>query len=113
MSQENRDNNKPPRYSGRPPGEDPNQAPRKGPRFSIYWIYLIIFAVLLGFQFFGSLSPNTAKTNSLEFREMILSGDVKKYDNIDNRKTIKIYLTKQGIEKHRKKLKEGISGKIS
>jgi cell division protease FtsH len=40
-------------------GEDPNQAPKeKVPRFSIYWIYAIIFAVLIGFQFANPFSPN-------------------------------------------------------
>ncbi|HEX5652425.1 MAG TPA: ATP-dependent zinc metalloprotease FtsH [Chitinophagaceae bacterium] len=101
-----------PRFGSRPPGEDPN-SPKKGPRFSIYWIYAIIFAVLIGFQLFGTFSANVAKTNNLQFREMVKAGDVKKYDIVDNRKTVKVYLTKAAIEKHRTTLKEGIGGKIS
>ena len=49
QEQFNRDSRNNPRFN-RQPGEDPNQPPRKGPRFSIYWIYAIIFAVLIGFQ---------------------------------------------------------------
>ena len=116
MSQEpNRNENRQPRFGNRPGGggDDPNNPPKKGPKFSIYWIYAIIFAVLIGFQLFGPFSPNMAKTNSLAFKKMILEGDVKKYDLIDNKKVIKIYLTPAGIEKYKKELKEGVSGKIS
>jgi len=31
------------------------------PRFSIYWIYAIIFAVLMSVQFANPFSPNMAK----------------------------------------------------
>ena len=62
MSQEpfynKKDKNSSPRFGNRQNGnggEDPNQSPRRGPKFSIYWIYAIIFAVLIGFQLFGLL----------------------------------------------------------
>ncbi len=35
-----------PRFNRQQPGDDPEQPPRKGPKFSIYWVYAIIFAVL-------------------------------------------------------------------
>jgi AFG3 family protein len=115
MSQEqpNRDNKNPRFGSGRPPIDDPNQPPKKGPRFSIYWIYAIIFAVLIGFQLFSPFTSSIAKTNHLKFREMIAAGDVKKYEIVDNRKTVKIYLTPEAIKKHRAELKENITGKVS
>ncbi|MEO5946570.1 MAG: ATP-dependent zinc metalloprotease FtsH, partial [Chitinophagaceae bacterium] len=117
MSQEsnNRNEKRLPKFGNKPPGSgnDPNKEPKKGPRFSIYWIYAIIFAVLIGFQFFNPLSPNTAKTNNLAFKKLVVDGDVKKYEIIDNKKTVKIYLTAEGIKKHEAELKEGISGKLS
>lgn len=115
MSQEphKRDDNKIPRFGNRPPGDDPNQPPKKGPRFSIYWIYATIFAVLIGFQLFGPFSPNTAKISSLDFKNMVINGDVDKYIIIDNRKTVKVYLKKESIPKYEEKLKKGITGKIS
>ena len=107
MSQEqpNRDN-KNPRFGSRPPGDDPNQAPRKGPRFSIYWIYAIIFAVLIGYQLFSSLAPNMAESNEVEFKQMLAKGDVKKYINVDNRKTVKVFLNDTSIKKYEAILKE-------
>jgi AFG3 family protein len=108
MSQEqtNRDNNKNPRYGSRPPGEDPNQAPKKGPRFSIYWVYAIIFAVLIGMQLFGTFASSMADSNEVEFKEMLAKGDVAKYTRVDNRKTVKIFLKPDSIKKYESILKE-------
>ncbi|MEO7983138.1 MAG: ATP-dependent zinc metalloprotease FtsH [Bacteroidota bacterium] len=109
-----RKENRQPRFGNRPGGgDDPNNPPKKGPRFSIYWIYAIIFAVLIGFQLFGPFAPNAAKTNNLAFKNMVLAGEISKYEIIDNKKTVKIYLTKEGVEKHKADLKEGINGKLS
>lgn len=103
----NKNENRPPRFPNRPPGGgDPNQDPKKGPRFSIYWIYAIIFAVLIGFQLFSSLSGNMAKTTELDFKNMIAAGDIEKYTIIDNRKVVKIFLTAQGKKKNEAKLKD-------
>ncbi len=118
MSQDpNTNPNRPPRFGNRPPGppEDPNQAPRRGPRFSIYWIYAIIFAVLIGFQLFGPFSPNMAKISPTYFENMLAanSSDIAKYVIVENRKTVKVYLTKDGITRYDDKLKKNISGKIS
>jgi AFG3 family protein len=54
------------------PREDGN-APRKGPKFNIYWIWAIIFAVLVGFQFFGSFAPDARPIESeQEFKNNML-----------------------------------------
>lgn len=113
MSQDS--GNRPQRFDRRPPGpggDDPNQAPRKGPRFSIYWIYAIIFAVLIGFQLFSPFSRNMAKVNELDFKSMIAAGEVVKYTIIDNRKKVKIYLTKAGLTKYADKIKKSVNGKV-
>ena len=48
-------------------GGDEN-APRKGPKFSIYWVYAIIFAIIIGFQFFPPFNATVPKTTPLEFK---------------------------------------------
>jgi cell division protease FtsH len=111
MAQDNREDNRPPRFGNRP-GEDP-QAPKKGPRFSIYWIYAIIFAVLIGFQLFNPLAPNMAKISSLKFRTMLVNGEVAKYTIIDNRKTVKVTLTPEAKKKYQDELKSNVTGKVS
>jgi len=112
MSQEpNSQDNRPPRFGNRP-GEEPGQTPKKGPRFSIYWIYAIIFAVLIGFQLFNPLSPNMAKISSLEFRTMLANGEVAKYTIVDNRKTVKVTLTPEAKKKYEDKIKSKVTGKV-
>lgn len=101
-------NNRPPA-----PGEDPNQVPRKGPKFSIYWIYAIIFAVLIGFQLFGPFSSNTAQVDQDYFQQVLKSGDVEKYVVISNRNLVKIYLKKASLPKYADKLEKGINGKAN
>lgn len=106
MSDPNKNENRPPRVPNRPPGGDPNQEPRKGPRFSMYWIYAVIFAVLIGFQVYSSMSGNTADSNIQEFKGMVLKGEVEKYDLIENRKIIRVYLNAQAREAYKVRLKD-------
>lgn len=108
----NKEDRRPPRLPNRSGagGDDP-QGPKKGPRFSIYWIYAIIFAVLIGFQLFGPFAPNMAKITELDFKNMLANGDVKSYVIVDNRKTVKVTLTPEGKAKYAKKLKD-VSGKV-
>jgi cell division protease FtsH len=109
----NKNENRPPRFPNRPSGggEDPNQLPKKGPRFSVYWIYAIIFAVLIGIQLFSVFNGNTAKTTEFDFRNMIASGDVQKYTIVDNKKVVKVFLTAQGLKKNETALKK--EGRVS
>ncbi|HWJ27936.1 MAG TPA: hypothetical protein VNS32_15430, partial [Flavisolibacter sp.] len=74
MSQEpyKNDNNKTklPKFSNRP-NDGENGGPRKGPRFSIYWVYAIIFAVLIGFQLFGPFAPSNVPIDQNQFEQML------------------------------------------
>src|SRR4029079_4583092 len=110
------DKNNLPRFGGnRPKDEDPNQPPRKGPRFSIYWIYAIIFAVLIGFQLLNPFSPNTAQIDQDFFMQALKSGDVDKYVVVTNRNTVKVFLKPEALKlpKYTDVLKKNIAGKIN
>ncbi|MDP4264965.1 MAG: ATP-dependent zinc metalloprotease FtsH [Bacteroidota bacterium] len=114
MSQEpynKNDKNNLPRYGNRPKEDDPNQPPKKGPRFSIYWIYAIIFAVLIGFQLYSPFAPNMKEINQDTFQEILQKGDISKYTIINNRNKVKITLKESSLPSY--DLKTGISGKIS
>src|ERR1051325_1739249 len=100
-----------PRFNNRPTGDD--NTPRKGPRFSIYWVYAIIFAVLIGFQLYNPFGGSTAKTTPNEFKQMILRGDVEKYTIISNRNIVKVYLNPSSIDNYRARLKTALNGKVS
>ena len=100
MSQETnkRNERRPQRFDSRPPGgDDPNQAPKKGPRFSIYWIYAIIFAVLIGFQLFSPLSPNSTEIDQDTFEAILKKGDIKEYKVISNRNLVRVTIKNDSI----------------
>src|SRR5215510_14781477 len=110
MSQEpynKNDKNNLPRFSGRPKEDDPNQPPKKGPRFSIYWIYAIIFAVLIGFQLFGSFSTNLKEIDQDYFFEILKKGDVDKYVIVNNRNKVRVTLKQSSLPAYEKDLKPG------
>jgi cell division protease FtsH len=81
----------------RPSGDSDNNSPRKTPRFSFYWVYAIIFAVLIGFQLFGSFNPNAAQITQNDFEAMIRRGEVKEYTIISNRNLVKVTLYKDQL----------------
>jgi AFG3 family protein len=90
----------------RPRGDDDN-GQRKGPKFSIYWIWGIIAAVLIGFNLFGSFSPDAQQVNELDFRrDMLAKGDVEKIDLISNKQTVRIYIKKDSLRKYEGKIKQ-------
>ncbi|MGI8633988.1 MAG: hypothetical protein ACR2KZ_01160 [Segetibacter sp.] len=80
-----------------PTGDDKNG--RKGPKFSIYWIYAIIAVVLIGANLF-SMSPDAVRTNELEFRQQMLAkGDVEKLDLIKNKEQVRVYMKSESLGK--------------
>lgn len=86
--------------------EGENNAPKKGPRFSFYWVYAIIFAILIGFQLFGgSFSPSATTITQKDFEAMILRGEVEEYTIISNRNQIKLNLSKTLSDSTRKLFK--------
>jgi cell division protease FtsH len=95
----------------RPRGEEEgNGGPRKGPKFSIYWVWGIIAAVLLGFQFLG-FSPDAHHLDSeLDFRNnMLEKGDVSKLVLVTNKNLVRVYIKKDSLDKayYRDKLGKG------
>jgi AFG3 family protein len=94
--------NRIPRIPGARPGQ-PNgdNTPKKGPRFSIYWVYALIFAVIIGFQFFGPSFGNNGKISLDKFKTMVASGDVEKYVWVDNRDMVRVYLKKASVPKYK------------
>jgi len=92
------DKNNFPRF--RPRGDDDGNGQRKGPKFSIYWIWGIIAAVLIGFNLFGTFTPDAHQIEELDFRQHMLSqGDVDKVDLISNKNVVRVYIKKDSLQK--------------
>src|SRR6202012_3748393 len=91
------DKNNFPRF--RPRGDDDNGS-RKGPKFRIYWIWGIIAAVLIGFNLFGTFTPDAHPVDEFEFRKNMLSqGDVEKMDLISNKNIVRVYIKHDSLNK--------------
>lgn len=91
-----------------------NNNPR-GPRFSIYWIYAIIAAVLIGANIF-QFSSDTYEANEQEFKDkMLVKGDVEKMDFVENKHTVRIYIKADSLVKplYQKNFQKPISPKSS
>ena len=93
---QNSNQNKPPFLSNN--GGD-EKGGKKGPRFSLYWIYAAIVVILLGFQYFNSGS-DALKTDSKTFlEEMYKPGDVEKVFQVRNKLLVQIYIKPAALEK--------------
>lgn len=92
------------------PKDDSNN-PKKGPKFNIYWVWAIIFAVLVGFQFFGSFTPDAKPLESeQEFRNnMLETGDVQKLVIVTNKNLVRVYIKPESLKKpyYQEKLSKG------
>lgn len=105
-----------PRFNNRPnngSGDDNN--PRRGPKFSIYWVYAIIFALLIGISMFGPFTGNVVETSPNKFKQMILDGDVQKYTIVSNRNMVRVFLKKSSLPKYKSQLESssGLGGGVS
>ena len=74
---------------------------RKGPKFNIYWVYVIILAALLGSTFLGGgLKPELAKLSEQEVKQnMLLKGDIDKIEVVKVKDIVRIYIKKDSITK--------------
>jgi cell division protease FtsH len=78
---------------------DDNNTPKKGPRFSIYWVWGAIAAVLIGFNLYGSFTPDAKEINQLTFTNMLTNGDVESYTVVTNKNLVKVNVKKESLQK--------------
>jgi cell division protease FtsH len=95
MAQEDKNN----RFNLLDSGGD-GKSPKKGPKFSIYWIYGIIAIVLIGYQFLKLDTPDVLTTTEQEFKQqMLLPRDVEHLDFITNKQLVRITINKDSLRK--------------
>ena len=67
--------------------------PKKIVKFNIYWVYGLIVAVLIGFQFFRGFTPDALPTSQVAFEDsMLMKGFVEKYVIIRNKELVRVTL---------------------
>ena len=80
-----------------------NMPPRKGgrrPSFNIYWVWIIIGMIIIGWSFMGS-GAVPQKTNWDTVKGMLEKGDIEKID-IVNKEVAEVYLKPDRIEEYAK-----------
>ncbi|SHG99878.1 ATP-dependent zinc metalloprotease FtsH [Flagellimonas flava] len=79
--------------------ENNTNTPKK-PRFSSWWIYGVVIALIVGFQFFGGNSfSSTEKTTTSELQEYLRNGDIAEILIITNTRQAKVFLTEEALLK--------------
>ncbi|SFP56800.1 ATP-dependent zinc metalloprotease FtsH [Parafilimonas terrae] len=77
-----------------------DKSPRRGPRFSIYWIYAIVAITLIAVNVFKFNSPDILTTTEQDFKEkMLKDGDVLKIDKVRNKELVRVYIKSESLSK--------------
>ncbi len=61
---------------------------KKRPKFNIYWIYGLIFALIIGYNFYGRSSTGGVETDIESFKELLKQGDVNEIKEFPSVKTV-------------------------
>jgi AFG3 family protein len=75
----------------------PDEDPKKRPRFSVYWIYGLLFAAIIGYNMFRTVNNSGVETNIEAFKELAKQGDVTKLKVIRNKKIVRVSVSKDSI----------------
>ena len=95
-----KDNNqgKIPGFNKRPEGDD--KSPRRGPKFSIYWVYGIVALLLVGYQLYNGATPTATVISDLQFRnEMLVKNDIQKLELVRNKDVVRVFINKDSLDK--------------
>lgn len=91
-----------------------NNTPRKGPRFSIYWVWGGIAAILIGFNLLGTFAADSSRISQNDFMyNMLAQGDVEKIALVGGSKNIvRVYIKPDSLRKeyYSKKLNKKVTG---
>jgi AFG3 family protein len=74
-------------------------APRRGPRFNIYWVWGIIALILVSINIFNPFSPDAKRISYKDFQEMLVKEDVDKIVIINNKNLVRVILKPAALQK--------------
>jgi len=84
--------------SGNTPSTGDDNQPKNKNRFNIYWIYGIVFAVIICYNFLRTATGTGIETNQVKFTELVKQGDVEKITTIRNKKIVRIFIKKESFQ---------------
>ena len=74
----------------------------KAPKFNSYWMFIILAAVIIGFQFMGSQTSPVRTTWQEVQEKMLANGDVEEIKLITNRGQANVYIKPEKVENYSK-----------
>ena len=78
------------------PGE-----PKKSPKFGSYWAFIIILAIMLGFQLFNPVGSTAKQEIKLsDFQKMVEQGDVEKHTVVSNKNIVRVWVKKEALDRY-------------
>jgi AFG3 family protein len=88
---------------------DEGEAPKRGPRFNIYWVWGIIAAILVSINIFSPFSPDAKKISFRDFQQMLAKEDVERITVINNKNLVRVTMKKEALGKaeYKDKLSKG------
>ena len=92
------------------PNRDDNN--RKGPKFSIYWIYAIIFITLIGFVMYGPFAKRPTPINVGMFKTMLLNHHIEEYEEITNKNIVRVTIKKDSLKYYTNLLPKNMTGQV-
>jgi AFG3 family protein len=72
--------------------------PKKRPRLSIYWIYAIIFAAIIGYNLYRGTTGSGYEIENTQFFTMLKQGDVEQIKTVGNKKLVRVSISSQALQ---------------
>jgi AFG3 family protein len=73
--------------------------PKKRPRISIYWIYGIIFAAIIGYNLYKNTNGGSGvEIENIQFFAMVKQGDVDQIKTVGNKKMVRVFINQQALQ---------------
>ncbi|MDQ2864226.1 MAG: AAA family ATPase, partial [Bacteroidota bacterium] len=71
---------------------------KKRPRLSIYWIYAVIFAAIIGYNLYRGSSGSGYEIDNTQFFAMLKQGDVDQIKTVGNKKIVRVSIKPMAIQ---------------
>jgi len=81
------------------PGGTPEEDPKKRPKLSIYWVYGIIFALIIGYNLYHSTNTSSGgEIKDTDFFTMLHKGEIDEIKTVGNKKLVRVFINPQKLD---------------
>ncbi len=84
--------------NGLPGGSD--EDPKKRPKLSIYWVYGLLLAAIIGYNLFRTTTGSGVEMDNTQFYAMLKHGDVNQIKTVGNKKIVRVFINPKAFEEN-------------